>query len=425
MLGGLSMKSIKRILSFLLTTALLLSLVACGEQEVKKGQKREPSHSNEVTKPEDKPGTDKPTDVTPEPTKPVDITPEPTKPAVPEDRASAEAVAKAFAKRLEAGDFQGAMKYVELSALPATRISAEIGVPMEQLLPFLDDIDLGYEALESKYPSLVKTLKNSAYAYDESLYYQWYDSLHFFWGLTRNWTGFATNEVGIELDMIEDSERFLPTTSKTAASYVIILNSTVTRKEHRGYLGIDKVNGAYSIFYVAKYNQWPDFSTTWSPKVQPPKIQTPLQRDTDNMFFVDFALLGMSYQELGKVLGDTLPTPQEWEWGTYDSFFDYNYHGLPCTFFLVGDRIYGIRFEFVSGYGHISRDLYERAVDEYYLYELRTDQYGHVIPEGEPEFGYRFRTLWTTVEFDLFYNYYDDTPHTALHYSYLNPEHCN
>lgn len=135
----------------------------------------------------------------------------------------------------------------------------------------------------------------------------------------------------------------------------------------------------------------------------------------DEIFYINPEILGMSFSKLNERLGGNLPKAEPWEWGTYDSFFDYEYKGRNYTFFLLNSRLYAVRYE-VSGksFENFRYDAYRAQYGEPKRF---TYDDGSVIPADQTNSGYRY--YMGSWNLDLFYNRYDDADHIAMHYSFV------
>lgn len=141
--------------------------------------------------------------------------------------------------------------------------------------------------------------------------------------------------------------------------------------------------------------------------------EKPVLQVNEGVFVPDTSIFGQTIAQLNQYFG-SIPTPETWEWeGGYDSYTDIYFNGDKYTLFFTRNKLHAVRFEFYSY--DIPRYLVEEYTARYGSYQMRTDSYGNVISTGINGYGYRFRTDFGYL--DLFYNYYDEEPHTAIHFS--------
>ena len=132
----------------------------------------------------------------------------------------------------------------------------------------------------------------------------------------------------------------------------------------------------------------------------------------DGVFYVYDGIFGMTYDEANEFFGGDFPATDVWEWGTYDSFFDYFVNGNKYTFFLTNGIVQAVRYEVVAD--SIPMNVLAQY-EEWYgsPVSLTYTDGGDVIPLGENNSGYRFFTFYGFM--DAFYNIYDDEVHIAYH----------
>lgn len=136
-------------------------------------------------------------------------------------------------------------------------------------------------------------------------------------------------------------------------------------------------------------------------------------RVESDVFYADTSILGMTFDNANALFGNTFPAPQVWEWGTYDSFFDYNYNGNQYTFFLINNIVAAVRYEIV--FDDIPENTLNAYGNMYGSSRILCDEFGNHILRGNQGAGFRFFT--DNGYIDVFMNIYDDITHIAMHYS--------
>ena len=138
-----------------------------------------------------------------------------------------------------------------------------------------------------------------------------------------------------------------------------------------------------------------------------------LLRVENEVFYVNEALFGKTYEEVNKLFDGKLPAMIPWEWGGgYDSELDYIVDGRTFAFFFKDNRLKGLRYEVVAyELGKARIDAYTEAFGSY---TDRKGEDGTVIPLGANDSGYRFKT--DSGYLDVYYNDYNDVRHVTMHY---------